>query len=399
MTFEEIVDQTLDMVRRRGRMSYRMLKRQFDLDDETLDDLVEELLYSHPEVVEDQGRGVMWTGAGVSATQHADAETTPSVTPPADAERRQLTVMFCDLVGSTPLSEQLDPEDLREVVHAYQQTCAEVVQHFDGHIAQLLGDALLVYFGWPQAHEDDAQRAVRTGLGMLDAMGTLNTRLEPDKGIRLAIRVGLHTGLVVVGKMGGGGHQEQLALGETPNVASRIQGRAEPDTVVISDATYRLVEGYFTCRGLGEQALKGVGQPMPMYQVLQESGAQSRLDVATTRGLTPLVGREQEVGLLVERWQQVKDGHGQMVVLSGEAGIGKSRLVQVLKDHIAEETHTGLECRSSPYYHNTALYPITDLFQRTLQWQADETPEQRLAKLEHTLSAYRPPLAETVPLL
>ena len=163
------------------------------------------------------------------------AETPPVVAPPPEAERRQLTVMFCDLVGSTPLSERFDPEDLREVVRAYQQTCAAVITRFDGHIAQLLGDALLVYFGWPHAHEDDAQRAVRTGLGLLDAMGTLNERLERERGLRLAIRVGIHTGLVVIGEMGGGGHQEQLALGDTPNVASRLQSLAEPDTLVISE--------------------------------------------------------------------------------------------------------------------------------------------------------------------
>ena len=172
---------------------------------------------------------------------------------------------------------------------------------------------------------------------MLQAMGTLNTRLERDKGLRLAIRVGMHTGLAVVSAMGGGGHQEQLALGDTPNIASRIQGLAEPDTVLISAATYRLIAGYFTCQALGEQTLKGVGQPMPVYRVLGESGVQSRLEIITPGGLTPLVGREQEVGLLLERWQQAREGHGQVVLLSGEAGIGKSRLVQVLKEHVAED--------------------------------------------------------------
>jgi class 3 adenylate cyclase len=306
--------------------------------------------------------------------------------------------MFCDLVGSTPLSEQLDPEDLREVVRAYHQTCAEVVQRFDGHIAQLLGDALLVYFGWPQAHEEDAQRAVRTGLGMLEAMGVLNTRLEREKGIRLAIRVGIHTGLVVVGEMGGGGHQEQLALGETPNIASRLQGLAEPDTIAISEATYRLVQGYFVCDDFGFHTLKGVTEPQQVYGVLQESGAQSRLDIAATRGLTPLVGRESEVTLLLERWNQTKDGQGQFVLLSGEGGIGKSRLVQVLKEHGADEPHIRWECRSAPYYQNTALYPVTDLFHRTLQWRPEDSSDAKLAKLERTLSQYRLPLEESVAL-
>jgi class 3 adenylate cyclase len=242
-----------------------------------------------------------------------------------DAERRQLTVMFCDLVDSTALASQLDPEDLREVVRAYQETCAKVIARFEGHIAQYLGDGLLVYFGYPQAHEDDVQRAVHTGLGIIEAIGTLNTHLERKKGIRLAIRLGIHTG-VVVGEIGGGGRQEQLALGETPNIAARLQGLAAPDTLVISEATAQLVQGYFVCQALGAQTLKGLAQPLRVYRALHESGAQTRLDIAATRDLTHLVGREQEVGLLAERWERATEGMGQVVVLTGEAGIGKSRL-------------------------------------------------------------------------
>jgi class 3 adenylate cyclase len=284
--------------------------------------------------------------------------------------------MFCDLVDSTQLSSQLDPEDYREVVRAYQQVCAEVIQRYDGHIAQYLGDGILVYSGYPVAHEEDVQRAIHTGLGILEALRTLNTRLAPDTGITLAVRLGIHTGLVVVGEMGGAGRQEQLALGETPNIAARIQGLAEPDTVVISHATYRLIQGYFACQSLGAQTLRGVVESVGVHRVLQERGVQSRLDIAHTRGLTPLVGREQEVGLLLERWEQAKVGQGQVMLLSGEAGIGKSRLVQVLKDHVTAEPHTRWECRSSPYYQNTAFYPLIDLLQRALQWRQEETPEE-----------------------
>src|SRR5262245_5652909 len=286
-----------------------------------------------------------------------------------DAERRQLTVMFCDLVDSTKLSSLLDPEEYREIVRAYQLACTEIIQRYDGHIAQLLGDGLLIYFGYPHAHEDDPQRAVRTGLGILDAMGDLNKRLEQEKGITLALRLGIHTGLVVVGVMGGG-RQEHLALGETPNIAARIQGLAESNTLMISEATHRLVQGYFAYQDLGVQTLRGVSQPLHVYRVLGASGVHNRLEVAQPRGLTPLVGREQEVGILVERWEQVKAGHGHVVLLSGEAGIGKSRLVQMLKDHVAHEPHTRWECRSSEYSQNTALFPLTDLFQRLLQFQA-----------------------------
>src|SRR5262249_23145965 len=306
--------------------------------------------------------------------------------------------MFCDLVDSTTLSSQLDPEEYRDVVRAYQSACTEVIQRYDGHIAQLLGDGLLVYFGYPQAHEDDAQRAVRTGLDILDTLGELNSRLQQVKGIQLAVRVGIHTGLVVVGEMGGAGRQEQLALGEVPNIASRIQGLAEPNTIMISPDTYRLIQGYFECQELGEHTLRGIAEPVHVYRVLQESGARGRLDVAVTRGLTPLVGREQEVGILVERWEQVKAGHGHVVLLTGDAGIGKSRLVQVLKDHVASEPHVQWECRSVEYSQNTALFPLVDLFQRILRFEAHETADTKLEKLTHALSQYRQPLEESVQL-
>ena len=319
---------------------------------------------------------------------------------PAEAERRQLTVLFCDLVDSTVLASQLDPEDLREVVRAYQETCAKVIARFDGHIAQYLGDGLLVYFGYPLAHEDDAQRAVRAGLGMIEAVGQLNTRLTQQRGVRLAVRLGIHTGLVVVGEVGGGTRQEQLALGETPNLAARLQGIATPNTLVISAATYQLLGGFFACQSLGTQLLRGLPQPLEVHQVLYENMARSRLEAAGSTGLTPLVGREQEVALLRERWAQVKDGLGQVVLLSGEAGIGKSRLVQVLTAHVAAEPQAWLTpCQCSPYYQNTALYPMIDLLERVvLRFAREESPPQKLSKLEGFVVQYGLPLAEAVPL-
>ncbi|MGH8064441.1 MAG: adenylate/guanylate cyclase domain-containing protein [Candidatus Entotheonellia bacterium] len=330
--------------------------------------------------------------------QPAPPVTSSPVAPhPPDAERRQLTVMFCDLVDSTSLSERLDPEDLREVVRAYQRMCAAVIQRFEGHIAQYLGDGLLVYFGYPQAHDDDAQRAVQAGLGILEAIETLNTRLEPDKGLHLAVRVGIHTGLVVVGEMGGGGRHEQLALGDTPNLAARIQGLAEPDTVLISAATHRLVQGYFTIAALGPQILKGVAAPVSVYRILGASAAQSRLDVAATTGLTPLVGRESEVALLLERWEQSKAGLGQVVLLSGEGGIGKSRLVEMLRERVVGQGSPCIVLRCSPYHTNTALYPVIEYLQRWLQFMRDDTPEEKLRKLEEALMRTpSPPMGERV---
>ena len=403
MTFDAVLAQVLELLQREKRVSYRALKRRFELDDNYIEDLKDELIYAKKLALDEGNRVMVW--AGVTRQEPEPVSTQPAHTapPPAqahtpDAERRQLTVMFCDVVDSTKLSSQLDPEDYRDVVREYQKVCSEVITRFDGHIAQYLGDGLLVYFGYPVAHEEDAQRAIHTGLGILEAIRTLNTRLEQEKCITLAVRLGIHTGLVVVGEMGGAGRQEQLALGETPNIAARMQGLAEPDTLYISASTYQLIQGYFECQELGEYVLRGVSEPVVVYRVLRESGAQSRLDVASTRGLTPLVGRESEVTVLLERWAYAKDGHGQVILLSGEAGIGKSRLVQVLREHVANASHVRWECRSSPYYQNTALYPIIDLMQRALQWRQDETPEEKLERLEQTLSQYRLLLAETVPL-
>jgi class 3 adenylate cyclase len=413
MTFDEVLDRVLEMLQRRGRVSYRALKRQFDLDDAYLEDLKAEIVDVHQVAVDQDGTMLVWTGAPAPSTTSlqrtqpqalADEHTArgaslPAELPAPDAERRQLTVMFCDLVDSTRLASQLDPEDYRAVVRAYQQTCAAAVQPFDGYIAQYLGDGLLIYFGYPQAHEDDAQRAVRAGLSILDAMQALSAQLVHDKGLRVAIRLGIHTGLVVVGAMGGGDRQEQLALGETPNVAARLQGLAVPDTLVLSAATYRLVQGYFVCQDLGLHTVKGVDQPIAAYQVLQESAAQSRLDVAAARGLTPLAGREEEVGLLLRRWTQSQDGLGQGVLLSGEAGIGKSRLVEVLRERAEREGCTRITFRCSPYYQQSALYPVIEHLQRLLQFHRDDTPETKLTKLEQALQAYHFTRDEVVPLL
>jgi class 3 adenylate cyclase/predicted ATPase len=414
MTFEELLAHVIAVLQREGRISYRALQRRFDLDDAYLDDVKVELIEAKQLARDENGRILVWAEQaattappptaqegppgslpGAQTPQEASAHVAPSV---PEAERRQLTVLFCDLVGSTALSRQLDPEDYRAVVRAYQAACASVIGRFDGHIAQYLGDGLLVYFGYPQAHEDDAQRAVRAALGCLEALEVLNTRLERDQGIRLAVRLGMHTGLVVVGAMGGAGRQEQLALGEVPNIAARLQGLAEPDTVLISADTYRLIQGYFACQTLGNHALRGVSQPIAVYQVLQESGAQSRLDIAGPSGLTPLAGRESEVLLLLERWAHSQGGGGQVVLLSGEAGIGKSRLVEVLCERVRSASATRIVFRCSPYYQNSALYPVIDHLQRFLQWQRDEAPEAKFNTLERVLRTSRLPLEDVLPL-
>jgi class 3 adenylate cyclase/predicted ATPase len=316
------------------------------------------------------------------------------------AERRQLSVLFCDLVGSTELATRLDPEDLRNVVRAYQGAAAAVIARYDGHIAQYLGDGLLVYFGYPRAHEDDAQRAVRAGLGILQAVHSLNPALERDHGLRLDARIGVHTGLVVAGEIGGGEHRERLAVGETPNLAARIQSMADPGTLLISGATHHLVGGYFVTRDLGLRELKGIAQATAVFEVLQESAARSRMDVASAAGLTPLTGRDAEARLLRDCWRAANDGQGHVVLLCGEPGIGKSRLVRDLQEHVARDQRGLLiTCLASPYYQNTALHPIADHIERVvLQLGPDEEPEKKQRKLEGWLVQYGLPLAETMPL-
>jgi TOMM system kinase/cyclase fusion protein len=400
MEYDVILTQVLALLQQEQRLSYRVLKRRFQLDDDLLEDLKEDLIYAKKLAVDEDGRVLVWTGG---TTAHATSGATPAVATTAthpDAERRQLTVLFCDLVDSTALARQLDPEDLREVVRAYQDTCAKVIARFEGHIAQYLGDGLLVYFGYPLAHEDDAQRAVRAGLGMVEAVGQLNSRLAQEHGVQLAVRLGVHTGLVVVGEVGSDTRQEQLALGETPNIAARLQGIAVSNTLVISAATFQLLGGFFACQPLGPRLVKGLTEPLVVYRVLYESMARSRLEAAGSTGLTPLVGREQEVRLLLECWTQVKEGSGQVVLLSGEAGIGKSRLVEVLKEQVASEPQAWLTpCQCSPYYQHSALYPFIDLLERVaLRFEREETPAQKLSKLEGLLVQHGLPLAEAVPL-
>jgi class 3 adenylate cyclase/predicted ATPase len=313
---------------------------------------------------------------------------TPALQPEArEGERRHLTVMFCDLVDSTALSARLDPEDLRRVIACYQAACAEIIERFEGHVARYLGDGILVYFGYPHAHEDDAGRAAHAGLEIIGAIDGVNAQLERGYGVRLAVRIGIDTGLVVAGEMTGPEQREPFAIfGETPNVAARLQSLAAPNQVVVSAATLGLIRGQFQCESLGSYELKGIPQPMRVYRVVRESGARSRLDATAAAGLTALVDREEEIALLADRWSRVRQPSGQVVLISGEAGIGKSRLVRVLKERVVKEPHLWLECYCSPYYQSTPLYAVIDLLTQGLGWTRQDSPQTKLAKLEQGLA-------------
>jgi len=305
--------------------------------------------------------------------------------------------MFCDLVDSTALAGRLDPEELREHVRAYQTASADAIARFEGHIAQYLGDGLLVYFGYPTAHEDDAQRAVRSALGIVDAIAALNAR-RAQSGVSLAVRVGIHTGLVVVGEVGGGSRREQLALGETPNMAARLEALAAPGTIVVSAATHRLVEQRFACRDLGLHQLRGVAASQPVYQVLGER-TPGRGDSLPVAGATPLVGREREVALVLERWDAAVEGIGQVVLLSGEAGIGKTRITQTVCARLQSVRDMRLDGRCSPYRQHSPMHVVVELLQSALGFERDDTPEMLARRLERTLAETALPLAEAVPLL
>jgi class 3 adenylate cyclase/predicted ATPase len=311
--------------------------------------------------------------------------------------------MFCDLVDSTALSERLDPEEYREVVRSYQGACSEVISRYDGYIAQHLGDGLLVYVGYPVAHEDDAARAVRAGLEIVAALQKQNAAMPLGVGARravpLQVRIGIHTGPVVVGEIGGSSKRELLALGETPNIAARLQSLAAPQTVVLSATTQRLVAGLFVCQDLGPHTLKGISTPARVYRVVSESEARNRFEAEASVGLTPLTGRNEELALLWRRWEQAKECEGQVVLLSGEPGIGKSRLLREFRDRVLREGAMPIEFHCSPYHHNSAFYPVVTFLQRVLQFKREDSPEEKLRKLGEEMRRTAPLQSDAIPLL
>ena len=311
------------------------------------------------------------------------------------AERRQLTILFCDLVGSTELSAKLDPEDLGVVMRTYQDSCAKVIKRWEGHVAKYLGDGVLAYFGFPIAHEDDAERAVRAGLELAETTERLTVG---DSALKA--RIGVATGLVMVGDLiGEGASQEETVVGETPNLAARLQALAEPGVVAIDPKCQQLVSGLFDYTDLGRHHLKGFSELIQIWQVLGDSRAESRFEALRGQQLTMLVGREHEIGLLVDRWERAQEGEGQVVLLSGEPGIGKSRIVRALRDRLAEQPFTPLSHYCSPYHTDSTLYPVIGLLERAAGFGRDDTAEVRLDKLEVLLARGTEVLAEAVPLV
>ncbi|WP_027668900.1 adenylate/guanylate cyclase domain-containing protein [Rhizobium leguminosarum] len=337
-------------------------------------------------------RKILAAFAAMDAMASASSAPTPSR---AEAERRQLTVVFIDLVGSTELSQRLDPEEMREVLRAYQSAVSTAIARYDGYVAKLMGDGVLAYFCWPSAHEDDAERAVRASLAAAAATASLTTPL----GKPLAARIGIATGLVVVGDLvGEGSAQEQAVVGETPNLAARLQALAEPSTVVIADSTQRLVAGLFEMIDLGLQRLKGFAGPVPAWRIVGEAEAEGRFD-ALHAITTPLVGRSEELDALLQRWQMAREGQGQAVMLSGEPGIGKSHLTAALEERLNTEPHARLRYFCSPYHVNSALHPVIQQLRRAARLGRTDSTNTKLDKLEALMLRSTPDITEAGPLL
>jgi class 3 adenylate cyclase len=368
-----------------GLERYETAFRDNEIDWDALRKLTAEDLKDLGVVLGGHRRKLLEAIAALRSESRPQRSTADQVTP--TAERRQLTVMFCDLVGSTALSARLDPEDLREVIGAYHAGIAEVIGRFDGFVAKYMGDGVLVYFGYPRAHEDDTERAVRAGLGLIDAVGRLDVKF-----VELQARVGIATGLVVVGDLiGEGSAQEQSVVGETPNLAARRQALAEPDAVVIAAGTRRLVGELFEYRDLGTVEVKGIAAPVPAWQVLRPSAVASRFEALRGSALTRLIGRDEEIDLLLRRWARAKVGDGQVVLISGEPGLGKSRITAALEERLHAEPYLRQRYFCSPYHQDSALYPFIDQLGRASGFARDDPPASRLEKLEALLARAAPP--------
>src|SRR5579863_2250967 len=326
----------------------------------------------------------------------APAEPAPRTAAPraaAGAERRQLTVMFCDLVGSTALSTQLDPEDLRDVIAAYHKCTAEVMTRLGGYVAKYMGDGVLIYFGYPEAHEADAENAVRAGLALVDAIAELFSPPVPppqageDMVGAHQVRIGIATGLVVVGELVGAGEaQERNVVGETPNLAARLQSAAPPNAVVVAATTRRLAGDLFEYEPIAPAALKGFQDPVSAWRVVRERTVASRFEALRAASRTPLIGRQEEMDLLLRRWQQIKDGEGRVVLLAGEPGIGKSRLTAALEDELKDQAHAALRYFCQPHHQGSLLQPILAQLQHAAGFNPDDTAAGKRAKLQSLLA-------------
>jgi class 3 adenylate cyclase len=405
--FEQVLKEVVWRLVTEGRISYRRIKLSFALDDDGLEELRRELIDLKRPAADVDGELLVWGPDGraarpqpmalpqpLPALRHAEKPTAlaaerdlPAVAPAAiapapEAERRQLTVMFCDLVGSTALSTGMDPEDLRDVIASYQNRCSAAIRRYDGFVAKYMGDGILVYFGYPRAHEDEAERSVRAGLDIVAAMAELNAAIPRPLGVELAVRIGIATGPVIVGdQIGEGTASETAVVGETPNLAARLQAMAQPNQIVVSAATRAMLGDHFDIEDLEASELKGFAEPVPAWRVLSARDVESRFAATRTGSSAPLVGRQEEMGLLLRAWEGSCRGRGQVVLIQGEAGVGKSRLLESVRE-VTGKDHIWVAIRCSPFHTASAFHPIIEHLKRILGWQPEDGEQQHLAKLE-----------------
>ena len=443
MDFEQVLKEVVWRLVTEGRISYHRIKLSFALDDDGLEELRRELIALKRLAADVDGELLVWAPDGraarpepmalpqpLPALRHVEKPAAPAAerdlpaaapvsplsvarvggsplpNPPplagegrvgADAERRQLTVMFCDLVGSTALSTGMDPEDLRDVIASYQSRCSAAIRRYDGFVAKYMGDGILVYFGYPRAHEDEAERSVRAGLDIVDAMAELNAAVRRPPGVELAVRIGIASGPVIVGdQIGEGTASETAVVGETPNLAARLQALAQSNQIVVSAATRAMLGDHFDLEDLGAYELKGFAEPVPVWRVLSARDVESRFAATRTGSSAPLVGRQEEMGLLLRAWGGSSRGRGQVVLIQGEAGVGKSRLVEGLRE-AAGKDHIWVALRCSPFHTASAFHPIIEHLKRVFGWEPEDTAQQHLAKLEAGLAGFKSlPRSESV---
>ena len=423
VNFERVLQKVLWRLVTEGSISYRRIKLSFGLDDDGLEELRSELIGIKRLAADVDGKRLVLASEGrlarpegtalpqpLPALRHAEKPTAPAaqrdlsvapapaaIAPAPEAERRQLTVMFCDLVGSTALSTGMDPEDLRDVIASYQNRCSAAIRRYDGFVAKYMGDGILVYFGYPRAHEDEAERSARAGLDIVEAMAELNAAIRRPPGVELAVRIGIATGPVIVGdQIGEGTASETAVVGETPNLAARLQALAQPNQIVVSAATRAMLGDHFDLEDLGPYELKGFAESVPAWRVLSGRDVESRFAATRTGNSAPLVGRQEEMGLLLRAWEGSSRGRGQVVLIQGEAGVGKSRLVEGLRE-AAGKDHIWVAIRCSPFHTASAFHPTIEHLKRVFGWQPEDTAQQHFAKLETGLAGFKTlPLSESV---
>jgi predicted ATPase/class 3 adenylate cyclase len=402
MKFGRAIREAVWILLTEGSVSRQRLKHELGLLDDQFEALVDELVTVKRWAAESEPDLITWAGGVQSALspphtrprpaeQHAKSHEHSS-----EGERRQLTVMFCDLAGSTALSTKLDPEDMNDLITAYQRVVTPIVQRFDGYVAKYMGDGILVYFGYPQAREKDAQRAILASLAVIEEIQSFRFK----ETLEISVRIGIATGTVVVGEsIGEGDARERTVAGETPNLAARLQALAEPNGIVISEVTKDLADNAFEIQSLGLQQLKGIDGAVEVWKVTGEVQDEFEIEAAGGKTSAPLVGRRAELGLLTRAWQQSREGSGQVVTINGEAGIGKSRLVEAIAAQALSDGAVRVWLRCSPHHLNSALYPVISQLRRVMGWTGQDANDEKLAKMESTLARYKFPTKETVPLM